>query len=45
MAIIDDKINAFLQGKPWLKVLLALLTAVLGAGKARGYFARRYGIR
>lgn len=44
MAVIDDKINEFLVGKPWLKVLLAALTALLGAGKARGYFAKRYGL-
>ena len=44
MAAIDDKINAFLLGKPWLKMVLAVLTALLGSGKARGYFARRYGL-
>lgn len=44
MAVMDDKINAFLAGKPWLKAVLAVLTALLGAGKARGYFAKRYGL-
>lgn len=42
---MDEKINKFLEGKPWLKVVLSVLTALLGAGKARGYFAKRYGIQ
>lgn len=44
MSDIDNKINALLTKKPWLKVVLSVLTALLGAGKARGYFARRYGL-
>lgn len=42
--VMDNKINAFLAERPFLKAFLALLTLVLGAGKAKGYFAKRYGI-
>lgn len=44
MALIDDKITAFLAQYPYLKVVLAIMTTLLGAGRARGWFAKRYGL-
>lgn len=41
---IDDKIKAFLEDKPVLRLVLAALTVILGAGRAKGYFAKRYGL-
>lgn len=41
---MDDKINAFLAKNPLLKAVLAVLTVLLGAGRAKGYFAKRYGL-
>lgn len=42
--VLDDKINAFLAKNPLLKAFLAVLTVILGAGRAKGYFAKRYGL-
>lgn len=41
---LDEAIAAFVAGHPWLKVVLTVAYAVMGVGKARGWFARRYGI-
>jgi len=44
MAVIDDKITAFIEGKPLLKAILILMTTLLGAARGRGWFAKRYGL-
>jgi len=44
MAIDDEKITAFIAGRPWLKVFLTLAMALLGTAKGRGWFSRRYGL-
>jgi hypothetical protein len=41
---IDTKINAFLAKYPALKIVLSILTALLGAAKAKGYFAKKFGL-
>lgn len=41
---IDEKITAFIAGKPWLKMILTLMMAALGTAKGRNWFAKRYGL-
>lgn len=43
-SIIDKKITDYIAGKPWLKMVLTIAMALLGAAKGRGWFAKRYGI-
>lgn len=45
ISLIDEKVNSILASRPWLKMVLAALTFVLGAGRARGYFAQKFGVR
>lgn len=39
---IDEKIQAFTKGKPWLLFVLNLAYKLLGVAKGREWFARRY---
>lgn len=43
-AILDAKIRALLTSRPYLKMVLAAMYAILGAAKARGLFARTFGL-
>ena len=43
--VLDEKITAFVVSKPWLKMILTVAMALLGAAKGRGWFAKKYGIR
>ena len=42
--IQDEKITAYVSGHPWLKIVLTVMMALLGAAKGRAWFGRRYGI-
>lgn len=42
--IQDDKITAYISGRPWLKIILTLMMAALGTAKGRGWFAKRYSL-
>ena len=39
---IDSTITNFIAGKPWLKFVLAVMTALLGAARGRQWFNQRY---
>lgn len=41
--VIDEKITAIIAARPWLKTILIIMSAILGTGKARGWFAKKYG--
>ena len=45
MPITDAKITEYISGRPWLKMVLTIAMALLGAAKGRGWFSRRYGIK
>jgi len=44
MSVLDNKIKAYLEGKPGLKAILVLMTWLLGTARARDWFARRHGL-
>lgn len=44
MSDIDSKIASIISAKPWLKALLTIATALLGAAKGRGWFAKRFSL-
>lgn len=43
--VIDTKISEYIGNNPWLKMVLTIAITILGAAKARGWFALRYGIK
>lgn len=43
--VIDKKITDFIAAKPWLKLVLMAVSALLGVAKGRAWFAQRYDIR
>lgn len=42
--VIDAKITAYIAARPWLKMVLIAASFIMGTGRARGWFALRYGL-